>query len=57
LKDHQAKRQILNRLDRLSNGHFGKIRSAGGMASEIKIENQPAYGIDFTIKGQKIILL
>lgn len=58
VRDHQAKRMIARRLDRLAAGYFGDVKSVGEGVSEMRIFAGPGYRLYFTERtGQIVILL
>ena len=59
LKDRRAIAKIVQRIDRLSLGNFGDVKSVGGGVSEVRIDYGPGYRLYFTRRqnGEIVILL
>jgi putative addiction module killer protein len=57
LKDRQAKARIAARIDRLSLGNAGDVKSVGSGVSEIRIDYGPGYRVYFTQRGPVIIVI
>ena len=59
LKDRRAIAKIVQRIDRLSLGNFGDVKSVAGGVSELRIDYGPGYRLYFTRRqnGEIVILL
>ena len=57
LKDRQARTKILVRLDRLSNGNPGDVRSLGAGLSEMRIDYGPGYRVYYTQRGPVLVIV
>lgn len=57
LRDSRAKARIGVRLDRLSLGNPGDVKSVGDGISEIRIDYGPGYRVYFVRRGTLVILL
>ena len=57
LRDRQAVRRIVSRLDVVTAGHFGDVRQVGGGVSELRINYGPGYRLYFTRRGAEIVVL
>ena len=57
LRDRQARRRINDRIQRLSSGNFGDMRSVGEGVSELRIHHGPGYRVYFTRRGESIVVL
>jgi putative addiction module killer protein len=57
LRDRQAKARILNRVDRLTHGNPGDMKSIGSGVWELRIDYGPGYRLYFTKRGTAIVLL
>lgn len=57
LKDRQAKRIIAARIDRVSYGLLGDIKSIGNGVSELKIDYGPGYRVYCKQQGNVLIIL
>lgn len=57
LKDRQAKRIIATRIDRVSYGLLGDIKSIGNGVSELKIDYGPGYRVYCKQQGNVLIIL
>jgi len=50
-----AKARVLNRVDRLSLGNPGDVKSIGSGVSELRIDYGPGYRLYFTKRGAAIV--
>ena len=57
LKDKQAFKVIIKRLDRAVTGNLGDVKPVGGEVSEMRIFTGKGYRLYFTIRSGKLILL
>ena len=57
LRDRQARRRIVARLDVVTTGHFGDVRRVGVGISELRIDYGPGYRLYFSRRGAEIIVL
>lgn len=57
IRDSQLLGLLAARLDRLSFGHFGDVKSVGDRVFELRIHYGPGIRIYFTKQGDKIVLL
>jgi putative addiction module killer protein len=57
LKDRRAVARILVRIDRLTLGNPGDVKSVGVGVSELKIDYGPGYRVYFAQRGQQLVLL
>ena len=57
LKDRRAKAKILVRLDRMTAGNFGDVKSVGGGVSELRIKEGKGYRVYFGREGNKVVIL
>ncbi|ASK87981.1 type II toxin-antitoxin system RelE/ParE family toxin [Sphingorhabdus sp. SMR4y] len=59
LKDRRAIAKIVQRIDRLSLGNFGDVKSVGGGVSELRVDHGPGYRLYFARRqnGEIVILL
>lgn len=57
LRDDQAIARILTRIQRLSLGNFGDVKSVGDGVSELRIDYGPGYRVYFTRIRSLIVLL
>jgi putative addiction module killer protein len=57
LKDKRAAAKIAVRIDRLSLGNFGDVKSLGSGVSELRIAEGPGYRIYFGMIGKQCVLL
>lgn len=57
LKDRVARSRILARIDRMTAGNAGDIKSIGAGISEMRIDHGPGYRVYFTNRGSVIVLL
>ena len=57
LRDKRAQAQIVVRIDRVEEGHFGDHRSVGGGVSELRVNVGQGYRIYYTIRRQRVVIL
>lgn len=57
LADIRARAKIMVRIDRLTAGNPGDIKSVGGGVSEMRIDYGPGYRVYFTRRGNALIIL
>ena len=57
LKDLKGKIAIARRIERMSHGNFGDVKSVGGNVSELRIKVGPGYRVYFTKLEEKLIVL
>lgn len=57
LRDRQARARIQVRIDRLSLGNPGDVRSIGINLSELRIDYGPGGRVYFTRRGESLIVL
>lgn len=57
LKDKTVAAKVLNRLDMLKAGGFGKHRALGGGLVELKIDYGPGYRVYLGIAGRVLVIL
>ena len=57
IRDRQAVRAILNRIDRAVIGNFGDSEPVGEGVSEMRIFVGKGYRVYYVVRGEKIIVL
>ena len=57
LKDIRGKIAIARRIERMSQGNFGDVKSVGTNISELRIKIGPGYRVYFTKHEEKLIIL
>jgi putative addiction module killer protein len=57
LRDENARRRVMVRVERLVEGNFGDAKSVGGGVAELRIDYGPGYRVYFTRRGSEVILL
>jgi putative addiction module killer protein len=57
VKDRNARKAILKRIDRIADGTFGEYKSVGSGVSEMKIRLGKGYRLYYTIKDRTVIVL
>ena len=57
LRDQAGRARILVRVDRLIHGNPGDHRNLQGGVSELKIDFGPGYRVDYTQRGEQLLLL
>jgi putative addiction module killer protein len=57
LRDHQARRRIQARIDRLELGNAGDVKPVGDGVSEMRIDYGPGYRVYFVQRGNTLVIL
>ena len=57
LRDRQARARVQVRIDRLSLGNPGDVRSVGQGVSELRIDYGPGYRVYFVQRRRELIIL
>lgn len=57
LKDIKAKMKVLVRIERLTEGNPGDVKSVAKGLSELRISYGPGYRVYFTKKNKELIIL
>jgi len=57
LRDRQARTRIQARIDKLSLGKFGNVKSIGQGVSELRIGYGPGYRVYFVRRGEFVLVL
>ena len=57
LKDLKGKIAIVRRIERMSHGNFGDVKSVGDGVSELRIRVGPGYRVYFTKFEEKLVVL
>jgi|GEM_PF-240296 len=57
LRDLKAKVAIARRMERISAGLFGDVKSVGDGVSELRIDTGPGYRLYFTTRDRVVIIL
>ncbi len=57
LKDLRGKIAIARRIERMSNGNFGDVKSVGIGVSELRVTVGPGYRVYFTKLEERLIVL
>ena len=57
LRDIKARARILVRIERLSLGNPGDVKSVGQGVSELRIDYGPGYRVYYKKMGQKLVIL
>ena len=57
LRDRRVRALIASRLDRLSFGNAGDVKSVGNGISELRIDSGPGYRVYYKKHGDTIVLL
>jgi len=57
LKDLDAKKNILRRIQRMELGNFGDYKSLREGIFELRIDTGPGYRVYYTHRGKEIVLL
>lgn len=57
LQDIRARARILVRIERLSAGNPGDVKSVGEGVSEMRIDYGPGYRVYYKQQGRKVVIL
>lgn len=57
LRDLQARARIQVRIERLSAGNAGDVKTVGEGVSELRIDYGPGYRVYFTKRGREVVIL
>ena len=57
LRDIRARALILVRIERLTAGNPGDVKSVGEGVSELRIDYGPGYRVYYKKQGQKVVIL
>ena len=57
LHDIRARARILVRIERLTAGNPGDVKSVGEGVSELRIDYGPGYRVYYKKQGQKVVIL
>ena len=57
LRDQRARARIRARIDRLSLGNSGDVKSVGSGVSEMRIDYGPGYRMYFINRGKTVVIL
>jgi len=57
LHDIRARARILVRIERLTAGNPGDVKSVGKGVSELRIDYGPGYRVYYKKQGQKVVIL
>ncbi len=57
LRDLRGKERILERIRRLSQGHFGDVKSVGDGVSEARINFGPGYRLYYVRRSEALVIL
>jgi len=57
LRDLHAKVAIARRIERVSAGTLGDVKSLGGDLSELRVDIGPGYRLYFTMRGGVMVIL
>jgi len=57
LKDMRGKIAIVRRIERMSQGNFGDVKSVGESISELRLQIGPGYRVYFAKEAERIIIL
>jgi len=57
LRDREARNRIDKRIQRLSLGNVGDVRSVGAGVSELRLEYGPGYRVYFTRREHSAVIL
>lgn len=57
LRDIRARARIVARIERVTFGLMGDVKSVGGSVSELRIDYGPGYRVYFTRRGDELVIL
>ncbi|MBL8512134.1 MAG: type II toxin-antitoxin system RelE/ParE family toxin [Betaproteobacteria bacterium] len=57
LRDLKGRARILVRVERLTTGNLGDVKSVGEGVCELRIDFGPGYRVYFTQRGQEVVIL
>jgi len=57
VRDRRARTKILVRLDRLTLGNFGDVKSVSAGVSEMRIDYGPGYRLYLTWRGSVVVIM
>ena len=57
LADMRAQLAIVRRLDRVSAGNFGDVKTVGDQVSELRVDIGPGYRVYFTKRGNVLVIV
>jgi len=57
LRDERARARIIDRIDRVRGGNFGKCEPVGNGVSEMKLDFGPGYRLYFLVEGRTVVVL
>jgi putative addiction module killer protein len=57
LRDSKARAVIVERIQRVSHGLLGDVKSVSGGVSELRIDYGPGYRVYFTQRGGELVIL
>lgn len=57
LRDHEARRRILQRIARLELGLLGDVKTVGRGISELRVDHGPGYRVYFMRCGNELVIL
>ena len=57
LRDTVGRARILDRIDRVREGHFGETKPVGDGVSELKFKFSPGYRVYYIRQGDTVVIL